>query len=36
MNQTKTLLIIVAMTGLLVWIGGMVGGRSGMVLALTT
>jgi heat shock protein HtpX len=34
MNQTKTLLIIVAMTGLLVWIGGMVGGRSGMVLAL--
>ena len=35
MNQTKTLLIIVAMTGLLVWIGGMVGGRSGMVLALT-
>lgn len=34
MNQTKTLLIIVAMTGLLVWIGGMVGGQSGMVLAL--
>ena len=34
MNQTKTLLIIVAMTGLLVWIGGMIGGRSGMVLAL--
>jgi heat shock protein HtpX len=33
-NQTKTLLIIVAMTGLLVWIGGMLGGRSGMVLAL--
>ncbi|WLT32552.1 zinc metalloprotease HtpX [Geothrix sp. PMB-07] len=34
MNQTKTLLIIVAMTGLLVWIGGMFGGQSGMVLAL--
>jgi heat shock protein HtpX len=34
MNQTKTLLIIVAMTGLLVWIGGMLGGRSGMVMAL--
>ena len=34
MNQTKTLLIIVAMTGLLVWIGGMIGGESGMVLAL--
>jgi heat shock protein HtpX len=34
MNQTKTLLIIVAMTGLLVWIGGMIGGQSGMVLAL--
>ena len=34
MNQAKTLLIIVAMTGLLVWIGGMVGGQSGMVLAL--
>lgn len=34
MNQTKTLLIIVAMTGLLVWIGGLVGGESGMVLAL--
>ncbi len=34
MNQTKTLLIIVAMTGLLVWIGGMLGGQSGMVLAL--
>jgi heat shock protein HtpX len=34
MNQMKTLLIIVAMTGLLVWIGGMFGGRSGMVLAL--
>jgi heat shock protein HtpX len=34
MNQAKTLLIIVAMTGLLVWIGGMFGGRSGMVLAL--
>lgn len=34
MNQTKTLLLIVAMTGLLVWIGGMLGGQSGMVLAL--
>jgi len=34
MNQTKTLFIIIAMTGLLVWIGGMVGGESGMVLAL--
>jgi len=34
MNQTKTLLLIVAMTGLLVWIGGMYGGQSGMVLAL--
>ena len=34
MNQAKTLLIIVAMTGLLVWIGGYFGGQSGMVLAL--
>jgi len=34
MNQTKTLLLIVAMTGLLVWIGGMMGGQSGMILAL--
>ncbi|MBP1771718.1 MAG: htpX-1 [Holophagaceae bacterium] len=34
MNQTKTLLLIVAMTGLLVWMGDMLGGRSGMVLAL--
>ena len=34
MNQTKTLLLIVAMTGLLVWIGDMMGGQSGMVLAL--
>jgi heat shock protein HtpX len=34
MNQAKTLLIIVAMTGLLVWIGGYYGGQSGMVLAL--
>ncbi len=34
MNQFKTLLIIVAMTGLLVWIGDMLGGQSGMVLAL--
>ena len=34
MNQFKTLLIIVAMTGLLVWIGDRLGGQSGMVLAL--
>lgn len=34
MNQTKTLLLIVAMTGLLVWIGDLLGGPSGMVLAL--
>lgn len=34
MNQTKTLLLIVAMTGVLVWIGSMIGGQSGMVLAL--
>ncbi len=34
MNQAKTLLLIVAMTGLLVWIGGMLGGQAGMVLAL--
>jgi heat shock protein HtpX len=34
MNQTKTLLLIVAMTGLLVWMGDLLGGRSGMVLAL--
>ena len=34
MNQTKTLLLIVAMTGLLVWIGDLIGGQSGMVLAL--
>jgi heat shock protein HtpX len=34
MNQTKTLILLVALTGLLVWIGDMVGGRSGMVLAL--
>jgi len=34
MNQAKTLLIIVAMTGLLVWIGDYYGGQSGMVLAL--
>ncbi|MBK9795289.1 MAG: zinc metalloprotease HtpX [Holophagaceae bacterium] len=34
MNQAKTLLLIVAMTGLLVWIGGMAGGQSGMLLAL--
>ena len=34
MNQTKTLLLIVAMTGVLVWIGGMIGGQSGMVMAL--
>lgn len=34
MNQSKTLLLIVAMTGLLVWIGGYIGGESGMVMAL--
>jgi heat shock protein HtpX len=34
MNQMKTLILIVALTGLLVWIGGMYGGESGMVLAL--
>ena len=34
MNQAKTLLLIVAMTGLLVWIGDLLGGQSGMVLAL--
>ncbi|HEX7552528.1 MAG TPA: zinc metalloprotease HtpX [Geothrix sp.] len=34
MNQAKTLLLIVAMTGLLVWIGDLVGGQSGMLLAL--
>jgi len=34
MNQMKTLLLIIAMTGLLVWIGGMAGGQSGMLLAL--
>lgn len=34
MNQAKTLLIIVAMTGVLVWIGGYIGGESGMVMAL--
>ena len=34
MNQTKSLLLIVALTGLLVWIGGMFGGTSGMVMAL--
>jgi heat shock protein HtpX len=34
MNQMKTLLLIVAMTGLLVWIGDLMGGPSGMVLAL--
>ncbi len=34
MNQFKTLLIIVAMTGLLVWIGDLIGGQSGMLLAL--
>lgn len=34
MNQAKTLLIIVAMTGLLVWIGGYFGGQTGMVMAL--
>lgn len=34
MNQMKTLILIVALTGLLVWIGGMYGGQSGMLLAL--
>ncbi len=34
MNQTKTLFLIVAMTGLLVWIGDMAGGQTGMLLAL--
>jgi heat shock protein HtpX len=34
MNQAKTLLLIVAMTGLLVYIGDLYGGQSGMVLAL--
>jgi len=34
MNQAKTLIIIVAMTGLLVWIGDYFGGQSGMVMAL--
>ena len=34
MNQAKTLLLIVAMTGLLVLIGDQLGGQSGMVLAL--
>ena len=34
MNQTKTFLLIVAMTALLVWIGDMIGGQSGMILAL--
>jgi heat shock protein HtpX len=34
MNQAKTFLIIVAMTGLLVWIGDYFGGQSGMVMAL--
>jgi len=34
MNPRKTLLLLVAMTGVLVWIGGMYGGQSGMVLAL--
>jgi heat shock protein HtpX len=34
MNQTKTLFLIIAMTGVLVWIGGYFGGQSGMVMAL--
>jgi heat shock protein HtpX len=34
MNQAKTLLLIVAMTGLLVWIGDLLGGQAGMLLAL--
>ena len=34
MNQAKTLLLIVAMTAVLVWIGDLLGGQSGMLLAL--
>jgi len=34
MNQAKTLLLIVAMTAVLVWVGDMLGGQSGMLLAL--
>ncbi|WP_306590050.1 zinc metalloprotease HtpX [Geothrix sp. 21YS21S-4] len=34
MNQTKTLLLIAALTGVLVWIGSYFGGESGMVMAL--
>lgn len=34
MNQTKSLILLVALTGVLVWIGDMVGGKSGMILAL--
>jgi heat shock protein HtpX len=34
MNQFKTLFLIVAMTGLLVWMGDLIGGQSGMILAL--
>ena len=34
MNQMKTFILIAALTGVLVWIGGMYGGQSGMVLAL--
>ena len=34
MNQMKTFILIAALTGVLVWIGGAYGGQSGMVLAL--
>ncbi len=34
MNQAKSFILIAALTGLLVWIGGRLGGTSGMVLAL--
>ncbi len=34
MNQTKTLILLVALTAVLVWIGDMLGGKSGMILAL--
>ncbi len=34
MNQAKTLLLIVAMTAVLVWVGDQLGGESGMMLAL--
>ena len=34
MNQMKTFILIAALTGVLVWIGGIYGGQSGMILAL--